>query len=302
MSRIFSSRLATMLVAVVLAVGAAAAVVLYVSRYKADVTKQQAAATVLVAAKDIPVGTSGEKAVSDGYVESVKIQVSAKAPTAVASGDELTGRVASQVVYAGAQILSEQFPPKPNNLTSLTVKGSYRAVQVPLDTSRGIVPTLKEGDHVDVLASFTVTPIVIDPKTKLPSASAVGQPVPVTVTLLRGIEVLAIPDTSEDQSSSSTGNTGSANTGNSSGAPQYALLALTDADAQKVVYAAENGKIWLTLRGERATDSWRDSAKRSTVTTLDSMIAGLKGYELVSPQSIQKAGQTSSPSDVPSGS
>jgi pilus assembly protein CpaB len=299
MSRIFSSRFATMMVALVLAVGAAAAVVLYVSRYRSAVDKRADTVTAYVAAKAIPAGTSGDKVLSDSTYSAIKISKSGMPDSAIVDLNRLKGTVAATAIAQGQFLVASQFPEAPNNLTALTVKGNYRAVQVPVDTSRGLVGTLKANDWVDVVATFMVTPVAIDRATKQPMPTAYGQPEPMTVTLLRGIEVLSISQ-NDTNTSSTASNTGSGNTGTSSGVPLYATLSITDADAQKLVFALENGKIWLTLRGERPTDSWRDSSSRSTVTTLESMIAGLKGFQVISPQSVQKAGQTSQ--STPSGS
>jgi pilus assembly protein CpaB len=296
MTRIFRSRLATMFVALLLAIGAAAAVAIYVARYQSDVNKQQNTVSVLVAAKDIPAGTSGADVVNKGYVKTVKVQIAALAPTAIQSTNQLSGRVASQTVYAGAQLLNEAFPQQPNNLTSLAVKGAYRAVEVPVDQTRGLVGTLKAGDHVDIAATFTVQQLQQVSGNSTTSTLPQNAQVQVTVTLLRNISVLRSPAV---QSSSATGVSSGASGAPSSDTPEYATLALTDADAQKLVFALENGKIWLTLRGDRALDSYTNSPNKTIVTTLGSMIAGLKGYTIVSPQATQPAGQTST--GTPSG-
>ena len=276
MSRILNSRLATMLVALVLAVGAAAAVVVYISRYTSDVNKQQGTVTVLVAAKDIPVGTSGEDVISKGFLRAVKVQLTALAPSAIQDQRTLDGRVSSQIVYAGAQLLNEQFPAKPNNLTSLTVKGDERAVQIPLDQTRGLVGTLKDGDRIDILASFSVQPL--DEKNQ-----SVGQPIQVTVTLLRDVQVLKAPVGT--QSTTTGGAVAGGGNNQGANAEQFAMVAIKDRDVQRLVYSLENGKIWMSLRGDRATDSFQDKAQGGTpeplIDSIASVIGAEKGFHLV---------------------
>ena len=267
MSRLLSSRFATLALALLLALAAAGAVAMYVSRYKSSVAQDHSTVGVVVAKKDIPEGLPGDDAIKNGFLEVVQVQQGSLAPSALQSADGVRGRVAATTVFAGSQILNEQFPQKPNNLVSLEVTGNKRAVQVPLDQSRGLVGTLKTKDRVDVLGSFAVQRLDREGKNK-------GAPVHVTVTLLRNVPVLRAPEPEAKRAGAAGGVAATSGS-------LYAMLELTDAQAQKVVYALENGKIWLTLRGAHATDSPGAKDPSLSVTTIASTILGLEGYKLL---------------------
>jgi pilus assembly protein CpaB len=285
----FHSRLAMLVVAALLAVFAASAVALYVSRAKTEAQKNNADVQVVVAARDIPAGTSASDLTKKGYVKIAKIALSALAPTAVRDVSSLSGRVAIQTVFANSQLLNEQFQPKPNNPVSDQVKGTFRAVQVPLDQSRGLVSTLKNGDHVDVLGSFNA--FRVDK-----SGSQQGAVVPVTVTIMHDVTVLKAPGSIEGGvgSASQQGGNGSATTN-----AVYAMVRVSDVDSQRLVYALENGKVWLTLRGDHASDSPGydtkplDSAEPQ-ITTLASMFPALRGWRIYAPNNAGNGSSDSS--------
>jgi pilus assembly protein CpaB len=277
----FHSRLAMLVVAALLAILAASAVALYVSRAKTEAQKNNADVTVVVAARDIPAGTAASDLTKKGYVKIAKIALSALAPTAVRDVSSLSGRVAIQTVFANSQLLNEQFQPKPNNPVSNQVKGTYRAVQVPLDQSRGLISTLKSGDHVDVLGSFQVQRL--DDK-----GNTVGTQIPITVTVIHDVTVLKAPNTGDGSGVGASNNTGGSNTGNASGAAVFAMLRVSDADAQRLIYSLEWGKIWLTLRGDHPADSPGFDTKpldtaTPQVTTIASVLPALRGFRVLDP-------------------
>jgi pilus assembly protein CpaB len=274
----FHSRLAMIFVAALLAVFAASAVALYVSRAKTEAQKSNADVTVVIAAKDIPAGTSASDLTKKGYVKLAKIAGTALAPTAVVDVKSLSGLVSIQTIFQGSQLVNEQFQTKPNNPISEQVKGTYRAVQVPLDQSRGLVTTLKSGDHVDVLGSFVVQKI--DGK-----GNTVGSPFTITVTVIHDVTVLKAPGSPDAGvgSANQQGGNGNSTTNNT-----YAMLRVSDADSQRLVYSLEAGKVWLTLRGDHASDSPGYDTKpldsaQPQVTSLASVLPALRGYRVLDP-------------------
>jgi Flp pilus assembly protein CpaB len=280
MHRILDNRFATLLVALVLALGAALAVAMYVSRYKESVSEGNSLVNVVIAKKDIPQGLSGDDAVAKGYVELDKVQQDSLAPTGVQTVDSLKGRVASSPIYAGAQVLNEQFPQKPNNIVALDVAGKERAVQVPLDQTRGLVGTLKAKDKVDIMTTFNFQP-------RDRSGKNQGEAYSITLTLLRNIEVLTAP--AGDPNAKGGGMAAAGGKGNA-----FAMVALTDKQAEKLVFAMENGKVWLALRGAHATDSPQPAGVKVSVTTLTSEILGTDTGRLI-PQDRSNSASATTP-------
>src|SRR5919206_4877819 len=101
MRRMLNSRLGTVFLALLLALGAAVAVIMYIANYRSSVHRSVATVPVVVANRDIPPGTTGEDAISKGYLVVKQIPLTALSTTAVQSTDALRGRVAATTVYAG---------------------------------------------------------------------------------------------------------------------------------------------------------------------------------------------------------
>jgi pilus assembly protein CpaB len=144
----------------------------------------------------------------------------------------IRGRVAVRDVYKGQQLTAADFVAGATSLsTSLT--GTQRIVSIPLDTAHGLINHLQPGDRVDVYSGFNVTPI---------GQVTSSQSIPVVSRLMTNILVV-------DVSGNGKSAVGQQNNTNVS-------LRMTDAEAQKVAFASDNGKIWLTLRpaaGSRST-------------------------------------------------
>ena len=125
-------------------------------------------------------------------------------------------------------------------------------------------------------ARFSVQPL--DEKNQ-----SVGQPIQVTVTLLRDVQVLKAPVGT--QSTTTGGAVAGGGNNQGANAEQFAMVAIKDRDVQRLVYSLENGKIWMSLRGDRATDSFQDKAQGGTpeplIDSIASVIGAEKGFHLV---------------------
>src|SRR5205085_5309625 len=106
-----SYRMRNIIIAVALAGLAALLVTFYVSNYKKSVQHAQAAVTVLVAAKDIPVGTLGTDGISKGLLSPRQVARQAVVPGAISSPDQIRPLVSVQPLFAGEQITLKRFGP-----------------------------------------------------------------------------------------------------------------------------------------------------------------------------------------------
>ena len=217
--------------AVALALVAGLMVTFYVSNYKKNVQADEETVKVWVAAQDIAEGTTGDKVVGSSLVEAQEVARKNVAPGAISSLDQLEGTVATQAVYAGEQVSALRFQPAEQRGARSQLTGSLRAVQLPGDKNQLLAGVVKEGDHVDVIGNW-----------KYPES---GQE-HITRVVLRDILVLQ-------------GAESNVATGPEIASPQGALsvlLALTDAQSQKLFFVAKNGDWSLALRPpEDATDS-----------------------------------------------
>jgi len=209
-------------IAVALAALAAILTSVYVVNYKRQVQHGEGKVTVLVAAKDIPAGTSGADIIDQKMLKQETVPRKAVVAGAISNPDQLSQYIATQDVYEGEQVSTRRFaPPKEQGIRS-EIKGTQRAYEVNGDGNQLLAGTLQNGDHVDVVGNWTVPE---------------GSPHHVTRVVLRNLLVLRAPAASSSSTITSPSNGGSS-----------VQLRLTDAQAQKLFWIQKNGNYWLTLR------------------------------------------------------
>ncbi len=221
-------RIRNIVIALVLALLAAMLTSFYVANYKKNVQQGEQDVPVYVAAKDIAVGTSAAEALDGGFLETRHVDKRNVAPGAVWKPEQIEGLVAAEHVYAGEQVTTRRFRPAEEKGLRGQLTGNLRAFQVPGDKHQLLAGTLKPGDKVDVVASIRYKPLDSD---KEVVASRV---------VLRDLLVL------------SAASGGGAAATVADGAPGVsdvsALLAVTDAQAQKLFFVLKNGDWSLQLR------------------------------------------------------
>lgn len=208
-----------------LAIGAALLagllLLLFVQRYRDDQNRNGAVKSVFVARALIPRGSSADVVASQQLLQRTDIKGSDIKAGAITDPSVLRGEVAVRDIYPGSQITAPDFQTS-GDLVTPRLRGTDRAIAVPVDTSHGLVGQVKDGDHVDVLAGF--------------GASGQGGASRASVrTLLQDVVVLRAPGG------------GGGGIGGASGGSN-AVLKLSDRAAVRVAYASDNGKLWLVLR------------------------------------------------------
>lgn len=212
---------------------AAVLTTVYVVNYKRTVQGDEQDVSVFVAAKDIPAGTTGAKAIAAGLLEKAEIPRRSVVPGAISKPEEIDDLVATGSVYAGEQISVRRFAPAEEGGPRSALEGNVRAVQVPGQPSQILVGTLKKGDRVDVVGNFSVRFKDDDREHTY------------TRTVLRDLLVLRASGTPVE------GEKVARTTGKHS-----VQLAMTDTQAQKFFFTMRNGDWHLTLRSVTdATDS-----------------------------------------------
>jgi Flp pilus assembly protein CpaB len=224
-------RLRNIVLAVGLAALAAALTSFYVANYKRSVQDAQKSVTVFVAARDIPVGTSGAEAAARGMFRKQEVARKSVVPGAIATPGDIAEKIATERVYAGEQVSARRFVPVEQRGVLAQLKGNQRALQVPGDVNQLLVGTLKAGDRVDVVTSIKY-------KVKdLGGGAASDRDRTATRVVLRDLHVLRAPS-----SSFAADKVGSA-------VDSYAVqLKVTDSQAQKLFFVMKNGDWSLQLR------------------------------------------------------
>jgi Flp pilus assembly protein CpaB len=215
-------RARNILIAVALAAVAALLTSFYVTSYKRHVQRGEDHVTVLVAKKDISVGSSGADVA--GQLSSQDVPRKSVVPGAISSADQLAGLVATQPTLQGEQVTTRRFSPRTKVGVRAQLTGTMRAVSLEGDQNQMLAGTLKDGDSVDFVAAL-----------KVPG----DQDIYFSRVLVRDVKVLQAPAAPP---------AGSKLTG-ASNSNFDVLLALTDSQAQKIQYLLANA-------GGTGADRW----------------------------------------------
>lgn len=216
-------RVKNITIAVALALVAALLTSFYVTNYQRNVRKDETNVPVWVAKRDIPAGTSGADVQRKGLLEESEVVRRSVVPGAISNPEQVADLVATQPIYAGEQVSSRRFASPSQRGIRAQLTGVQRAVAVPGDANQLLVGTLKEGDKVDVVASWTYPE---------------GSQTHYTRIILRDIEVLRAPGGSEVSEKVTSPQQGD----------YAATLAVTDTQVQKLYWAMKNGDWHLELR------------------------------------------------------
>lgn len=239
--------------ALAVALGIAAVVVVnaYVNRYQRDVELQAQGVEVLVAARDIPVGTPGTELAEEGYLVAEEVPRRSVVPGVIASERELATLVAAEPIYAGEQVTTRRFRPAVERGIRGELGGTLRAMAISGEANQVLAGRIEGGDHVDVVAGVKL-------------GGGAGGERQATAIILRDVLVLDAPAEMQEQ-------------GGLGGGAQRptVVLALTDAEVQKLFYALRYGDWALVLRTREGSV---DSPGR--VDDAESVIgAGVSGEE-----------------------
>jgi Flp pilus assembly protein CpaB len=214
-------RLRNTLVAGGLALVGVLLVLLYVTGYRDHVQRGADLVQVFVAARDIPQGTTGTDVAGGGYLQRQSVLRRNVVAGAISNTEQIGNLAASATIIAGEQITVRQFQPVIETGVLASISRNQRAMTVPGDANQLLSGIVKDGDHVDVLVNFRYT---INPGGA--SASG-GLSRVVSRIVLRNISVLRAPTSSSGGS---------------------ITLAVTDTQAEKLLFAIKNTSWWLVLR------------------------------------------------------
>ena len=215
-----SYRLRNIGIAVVLAVLAALLTIFYVTNYKKSVQQGEDLVPVWVAARDVPVGTSGAELGDRRLLRAVEIAKRSVVPGAISKPEQIEPLVATERIYEGEQITLNRFRPLGEQGIKAQLKGRLRAVALSGDEHQLLLGTLEEGDHVDFVGTLEVACCNL------------------TKVVLRDLLVLKAPSAGSVESK----------LGSRPDEGFAAILALTDAQSQKLFHVVEHGAWTLSLR------------------------------------------------------
>jgi len=232
------TRLLGGIVALVLAVVGTLLLISYVQGSEARAQADLQPVDVLVVEKQVPQGSNLDQIKSAVKLTSLP---SASVPNgALKSLDGLDGKVASADLVPGEPLLGVRLV-DPTSLAapgSVPVPAGMQEISVQLDAQRVVGGRIAAGDTVGVVALFAGDG---------PDGATAQQ-------IFHKVLVTSVQRAAAQNSGSNQASSEQANTQLPTG-QLLVTFARSDADAQKIAFAAEFGKLWLTKEPSSATES-----------------------------------------------
>jgi pilus assembly protein CpaB len=229
------SRVLAILIAVVLALVATAALVVYVNGADRRAIANQRPVLVLVAKEAIKAGTSGEDAENLGLIDRKIVPSQSVVSGGFRNVSQLEGKFAAVDIVKGEQLLQTRWlgAAEVEGRGLLPIPDDHQALSIGLDLTRQVAGFVTPGDNVGIVLT-------------LPRGEGGDK----TQFLLQNVRVLAVGATALTTRSAQGGG------GRVNQKGSQSLTAITLAVKKKyvenIVYAAEEGSIYLTLMPRNA--------------------------------------------------
>jgi pilus assembly protein CpaB len=244
------SRVLAILVAVVLALVATAALVVYVNGADRRAISDQEPVRVWVAAKPIKAGTSGVNARNQRLIEQVEVPRRSVIEGSVRSLTQIQNRYAAVDLVQGEQLLLRRWVGAEDvaGRRLLQIPADHQALSIGVDLTRQVAGFVTPGDSVSMVLSM--------PRGGTDRSQF----------LLQNIQVLAVGATALSNTSAQGGG-GRINQGRNSQNLTAVTLAVPENHVERVVFAAEHGSIYLTLMPPNA-----EAAQAGGGVTIDNVV------------------------------
>ena len=258
-------RLRNIGLAIALAAVAVLLVFYYVSQERGRLQEDQELVPIWVAAKDIPVGTSGAELDAGGFLTAAEVERGQVAPGALLDPADVASKVVANPIYKGEQVSQLRFRSEAERGIRSQLTGNLRAFQVPGTEHQLLAGTLQEGDRVDVVATMKYKFVNFGP---VPQGTS-NEELTASRVVLRDLLVLRAPEKVATTSKISDG---------ARGKNLSVLLAVTDAQGQKLAFVTrDDGPEW-TLQLRPPLDASDSPESVETVGTI--LSDGLKSQQL----------------------
>ena len=214
------------ILAVVLAVLGIASLVVWTNGARDRAFSGTETVAVYQVTKNVPAGAEAESL--EGSVDEVNLPKASVPATAVTSLAALRGKVTTANLVPGEVLVSGRFG-SDSDVQEIAVPKGLQEVTLELASTRVLGGVLKRGDRVGVVASYTQ---------QVPEADGITN-----FAVNRALVLAVTSQAGEDQS---------VNQQAAQGGTIQVRLALTSLGVEKVVNAAEFGKVWLSRQGKDA--------------------------------------------------
>lgn len=227
--------------AVLLAVLAGAAVVLYTNGVKKAAQSGGDLQVVIVATQDIPAGSALDPLIEQGAFKELNVPTDAVVQGAVTDLTALRGQTTTAPIVANEQLSTSSISSGEQVQGGLIgISKDHVAVTIKMNAPQGGDGHIQVGDNVTVYATFTGVSIIKGTIDQILNPAASGttdrQDLPdFTGTLIPTVKVIDIINPAIDENGVQTGDS------------VTITLDLAKKDAPNLVFAQQNGQIWLGL-------------------------------------------------------
>lgn len=105
---------------------------------------------VLIAAKPIPAGTTGSKALEQGMVDTKTVNTSSAPAGALTNPQDIVGKTAVSSIAEGSFLTTDQFPQPQTGIGTLDIPDGLTALAIQLDYIQGVAGFPRSGDRIDI--------------------------------------------------------------------------------------------------------------------------------------------------------
>jgi pilus assembly protein CpaB len=233
------ARIAILVVALLLGVLAAYFAATYLMGARQVIEEEQEPVEVLVAQQDLEPGATAEELLDQEYIALEEIPRQYVSEGAVSSPVAIEDKVLATAVAKGEQITEARFKLPEEAGLAYAVPKDFMAVSIPNNAITGVSGLIRPGDHVAVFSTFDPTASAEEAVTRIV--------IPKARVLAVGADVSAEEAPLDEAEEDSGVLGGGGQVGTMPDAPGTVTLALAAADAEKVVFTAELGSVWLGL-------------------------------------------------------
>jgi pilus assembly protein CpaB len=209
------------LIVLLVAAAAAAGVFLFMNGVRERADAGRITVNVIVSSRDVPAGADLDPLIEQGAFRTEVIDADAIVPGAITDVYQLRGQRSAYPIVAGEQILTARLAgPLQVGGGVLGIPDGHQAASIMLEPQRVVAGAIRQGDHVEVFGTFTAQG---------------GNGSQTTRVVIEDALVLAVttPETA--------GGVGAA------GGNGTITLAVTPEQASLLIFAQEQGHVWLTL-------------------------------------------------------
>lgn len=231
-------RLIGIVAAILLATIGTLVLVTYVRTAEDRALAGEATVNVLVVKDAIPRGTPAESL--EGRVTSEKIPAKVQATGSVADLTGLEGKVTSVELIPGEQVVAQRFI-NPQGLGTVDVPEGLLQVTINLEPQRALGGQIAPGDTVAVLSSFTDGQEEEQDEGAETTHVTLHKVLVTRVQSADGVQAAPADDGGTQETAPPVGNL-------------LVTLAVDAAAAERVVFSAEHGKVWLGAEPKSAPE------------------------------------------------